>query len=133
MTVPTDAQLATLATALNGLAQILLSGDSDDPALRTAAAASADKLRAFVAQSSGAPGGFDLAQIGDALAVFADWLREPTPASEARARRAWSELQTVLGPLLGSHPDREDAARRAQYRREARAALDEIFPDKPKR
>ncbi|HEX7839871.1 MAG TPA: hypothetical protein VF469_20485, partial [Kofleriaceae bacterium] len=63
--------------------------------------------------------------------VFAEWLRAPTPDGEARAERAMAELSAQLGPLVGWDPAREDAARRAQYRREARAALDEIFPDKP--
>jgi hypothetical protein len=49
-----------------------------------------------------------------------------------------SELQAALGPLIGWDPAREDDARRAEYRREARAALDNLFPDglgtdKPKR
>jgi hypothetical protein len=42
-----------------------------------------------------------------------------------------AELQATLGPQIGWDPAREDAARRAQYRKEARAALDELFPDKP--
>jgi hypothetical protein len=133
MTEPVDPQLAALAALVARVAQILQGGD--DPAARSAAAASVEDLRAVVARtaSQGAVAGFDLAQIGAALVVFAEWLRAPTPDSEARAERAMSELQAVVGPLVGWNPDREDAARRAQYRREARAALDEIFPDKPKR
>jgi len=44
-----------------------------------------------------------------------------------------TDLAAAVGPLVGWDPAREDAAKRAQYRREARAALDEIFPDKPKK
>lgn len=134
MTEPVDPPLAPELAALTALvgrvAQILQGGD--DPASRTAAASSVDALRSVLAQTGqGKAPGIDLAQIGDALAVFAAWLRAPTPDGEARAERAMSELSAQLGPLVGWDPAREDAARRAQYRREARAALDEIFPDKP--
>jgi hypothetical protein len=131
MTEPVDAQIAALTALVGRVAQILQGGDA--PASRTAAAASVDALRSVLAQTApqGAALGIDLAQIGDALAVFAEWLRAPTPDGEARAERAMSELSARLGPMVGWDPAREDAARRVQYRREARAALDEIFPDKP--
>lgn len=127
MTSPADPQLAALAALIGRVAQALRAGE--DSAARAAAAASVDELRAMLAGigRDSAPG-FDLAQIGGALAVFADWLRAPTPDGEARAERAMSELQAALGPRIGRDPEREDAARRAQYRREARAALDELFP-----
>jgi len=133
MTAPADPQLAALAALVGRVAQIMKAGDA--PAVRSSAAASVDELRAVLARSAppGAAPGFDVAQVGDALAAFAAWLRAPTPDREARAERAMFDLQATLGPQLGWDPDREDAARRAQYRREARAALDEIFPDKPKR
>ena len=152
MTAPGVPPLTALAALLGRIAQIMQAGD--DPAARTAAAASVDELRALVgdtatggvgaspaggigasptggvgATSSGGPPGFDLAQITDALAVFAEWLRAPTRDSEARAEHAMSELQAALGPLIGWNPAREDAERRAQYRREASAALDNLFPD----
>jgi hypothetical protein len=128
MTPPAEPQLAALAQLIGRIAQIMRAGD--DPAARRDAAASVDELRTVLAQAApqGAAPGFDLVQVGDALAVFAAWLRAPTPDREADAEHAMSELQASLGPLIGWDPDREDAARRAQYRREARAALDEIFP-----
>lgn len=132
---PLGPQLAALTALVGRVAQLLRGGD--DPASRAAAATSVDELRAVMTQAGqhgAAPGsgsGIDLAQIGGALAVFADWLRAPTSDGEARAERAMSELQAQLGPLVGLDPAREDAERRARYRREARAALDEIFPDKP--
>lgn len=132
MTAPADPPpLAALAELVGRVAKILQAGD--DPAARTDAATSVDQLRAVVAQAGarGAPPGLDLAQIGDALAAFAAWLHAPTPDGEARAERAMSELQAALGPRVGWDPAREDAERRARYRREARAALDEIFADKP--
>src|SRR5262249_36589596 len=99
-------------------------------AARTAAAASVEELRALLGDAAtGSATGFDLAQIADALAVFAEWLRAPTRDREARAERAMSELQAALRPLIGWGPAREDAEQRAHYRREARAALDNLFPD----
>ncbi|HEY0482060.1 MAG TPA: hypothetical protein VGD37_31290 [Kofleriaceae bacterium] len=136
MTQPVDPQLAPQLAALVALvgrvAQIMQAGD--DPAARTAAAASVDELRAVLASAGpqGATPGIDLAQVGDALVAFAAWLRAPTPDGEARAERAMAELQAALGPLVGWDPAREDAERRARYRSEARAALDEIFPSTPR-
>jgi hypothetical protein len=133
VTGPADPQLGALAALIGRVAQLLAGGD--DPAARRAAAVNVEELRAAVAQAGqgGPVAGFDLAQIGAALAVFAEWLRTPSRDTEVRAERAMSELQTALGPLVGWDPAREDAARREQYRREARAALDEIFPDKPEK
>jgi hypothetical protein len=131
MTEPVDPRVAVLTAVVRRVAQILQAGD--DPAARTEAAGSVEELRAVLAVAGrpGAAAGFDLARIGDALSVFAEWLRAPTPEGEARAERAMAELQATLGPQIGWDPAREDAARRAQYRKEARAALDELFPDKP--
>ena len=141
MTAPGVPPLTALAALIGRIAQIMQTGQAvDDPTARTTAAASVDDLRALVAETAtGATPGFDLAQIADALTAFAEWLRAPTRDSEARAERAMSALQAALGPLVGWDPAREDAERRAQYRREARAALDNLFPDglgtpdKPKR
>jgi hypothetical protein len=132
VTQPGDPELGALTALVGRIAQSMQAGD--DPAARTAASASVEELRAVVARTGqGGVAGFDLAQIGDALTAFAEWLRAPGRDSETRAERAMSELQAALGPLGGWDPAREDAARRAQYRKEARAALDEIFPDKPRR
>jgi hypothetical protein len=133
-------QARALAELVARVAQTLSAGGGggDDAAARTQAAAEVEQLQAIVADTErqrvpGSPAGlgFDLAQLGDALRVFTAWLRAPSAANEAEARRAMAELQATLGPLVGWDPEREDAARRAQYRQEARAALDEIFRDKP--
>ena len=50
---------------------------------------------------------------------------------DATARTQAAADVDRLQALVGWDPAREDAAKRAQYRREARAALDEIFADKP--
>lgn len=126
MTAPGMPPLTALAELVVRIARIMQAGD--DPAARTAAAASVEELRALIRATDAAPG-FDLAQIGEALAIFAEWLRAPTADRELRAAHAMAELQTALGPLVGWDPVREDAERRAQYRREARAALDNLFPD----
>lgn len=128
MTAPGAPPLTALAALVGRIAELMRAGD--DPAARADAATSVEELRAIVGDTApAAAAGFDLAQIGEALAAFAQWLRAPTPDSEARAERAIAELQSALGPLVGWNPAREDAERRAQYRREARAALDNLFPD----
>jgi hypothetical protein len=108
----------------------------DDAAARARVAADVDALRATIAQAAPARAplpGLDLAQLGEALRVFGEFLRAPTPASEVRAERAMQDLQLAIGPLVGWDPDREDREKREQYRREARAQLDEIFGDKSKK
>jgi hypothetical protein len=132
MTEPADPGFAALVALVGRIAQILEAGD--DPAARSSAAATVEELRTLAAQrGSGGAHGVDLAQLGEALAAFAEWLRAPTPEREARAERAMSDLQAVLGRGLGWDPARVDAERRVEYRRQARAALDEIFPEKPRR
>jgi hypothetical protein len=127
-------QGAPLPELIARIMRMLQAGD--DPAARAEAAREVDELRAAVAQAApqrapGALPGVDLALVADALRVFGDWLRAPTPASEAAAEQAIEDLQLRIGPLVGWDPGREDRARREQYRREARAALDEIFDKKP--
>jgi len=130
-----------LAELVARVAQTLHAGGAggpggDDAAARTQVAADVEQLQAIVAgtsTTSTSPAGFDLAQVDGALQVFAAWLHTPTRANEVTAERAMAELQATLGPLVGWDPAREDAARRAGYRHEARAALDEIFRDKPEK
>jgi len=122
-----------LADLIARIARTLQAGD--DAAARTKAAREVDELRAAVAgaapeRAPGALPGLDLARLADALRVLGEWLRAPTPANEVQAERAMADLQLELGPRLGWDPDREDCARREQYRREARAALDDIFDKK---
>jgi hypothetical protein len=136
MTGPAD-PVRALAELVARVAQTLHAG-GDDAAARTQVAADVAQLQAIVASTSTStrstsPAGFDLAQVAGALQVFAAWLHTPTRANEATAERAMAELQATLGPLIGWDPAREDAARRAGYRQQARAALDEIFPDKPEK
>jgi len=137
MTGDAEPSLRALAELIARIAGALHAG-GDDATARTQAAADVDRLQALVGETEqrrtpGGPAGFDLAQISAALGVFTEWLRTPTPANEARAERAMTDLAAAVGPLVGWDPAREDAAKRAQYRREARAALDEIFADKPKK
>jgi len=134
MTGPAD-PVRALAELVARVAQTLHAG-GDDAAARTQVAADVEQLQAIVAgtgTTSTSPAGFDLAQVAGALQVFAAWLHTPTRANEATAERAMAELQATLGPLVGWDPAREDAARRAGYRQQARAALDEIFRDKPEK
>jgi hypothetical protein len=138
MTEPVDPPVRALAELVTRIAATLHGGGAgaDDAGARAQVAADVEQLRAIVDEAGAprAPGslaGVDLAQVAGALGVFAAWLCAPTPANEAQAERAMAELAAAMGPLVGWDPAREDAARRAQYRQEARAALDEIFRDKP--
>ena len=136
MTDAAEPSMRALGELIARITEALGAG-GDDAAARTQVAADVDRLQAIVTEGErrtpGSPAGFDLAQVSAALRVFAEWLRTPTSANEAQAERAMSELAATVGPLVGWDPAREDAARRAQYRREARAALDEIFADKPEK
>ena len=137
MTDPIEPSVRALGELIARVAETLGAG-GDDAAARTRAATDVERLQAIVAETGerrtqGSPAGGGLAQVSGALRVFAEWLRTPTSANEAQAERAMSELAATVGPLVGWDPAREDAARRAQYRREARAALDEIFADKPEK
>ena len=130
---PADPAIRALGELIARVAEALRAG-GDDAAVRTQAAVEVERLRAIVGEAGAqrVPG-FDLAAIARALRVFAAWLAAPTPENEAAAERAMSDLAATVGPLVGWDPAREDAARRAQYRREARAALDEIFGGKPEK
>lgn len=126
--------LPSLAELIARIARTLQAGD--DAAARAEAARELDELRAAIAGAEaqrvrGALPGLDLGRLAEALRLLGAWLAAPTPESEAQAERAMADLQLELGPRLGWDPGREDAARREQYRREARAALDEIFDKKP--
>jgi hypothetical protein len=110
--------------------------DGDDAAARTQAAADVDQLRELAAAADrmrppGTPAVLDGALLTTALAEFAEWLRAPTPASEARAQQAIAELQAVFGPLVGAATASAEDAQREQYRRDARAAIDDYFRANP--
>jgi hypothetical protein len=134
MTDSADASLRALADLVARVTQTLRAGDT--PAARTAAAATVEQLRelAGVAERQrppGTPAVFDAARLTTALAAFADWLRAPTPASEARAQQAMAELQAVFGPLVGAATAGAEEAQREQYRQDARAAIDDYFRANP--
>lgn len=155
MTAPVEPARA-LGERIARIAQALDGGD--DAATRTQVAAELEQLRQVLARTelprpvgpagpAGAvgpagpaggddrstPTGIDLAQLADAVRLLAGWLREPTSANEAQAQRAISELQASVGPLIGWDPAREDAARRQQYRQEARSALDDYLRDRSRK
>jgi hypothetical protein len=134
MTEPADPSLRTLAELVARVTQTLRAGD--DPAAREQAAADVDQLREVASaadrqRAPGVPAAFDVTRLTAALAVFADWLRAPTPAREAQAQQAMADLQLLFGPLLAPAAARDDAAQRDQYRQDARAAIDDYFRDNP--
>jgi hypothetical protein len=130
MTDALDPALRGVAELVVRVARTLQAGD--DASGRAQAAAEVAQLQAVIAQTAqpSIPG-FDLVQIGEALRLLAEWLRAPTSASEANAERAFAELRATMGPLVGWEPPGEDAARGAQYRQQARTAIDDYFRDHP--
>ena len=129
--------LGALAELLGKVTETLRGGDT--PEARTDAAAQVDQLRELVAGAgraipAGAPAGFDLARLGEALRAIAEALRTGGDR-EADVARALDELQAATGlPLRPAHPGRDDAAEREHYRKQASAAMDEYFrahPHKP--
>jgi hypothetical protein len=134
MTDSTDASLRALADLVARVTQSLRAGDS--PSARTEAAAAVEQLRELAGAAErqrppGTPAVFDAARLTTALAVFADWLRAPTPESEARAQQAIADLQAVFGPLVGAATASAEEAQRDRYRQDARAAIDDYFRDNP--
>ena len=133
MTEPADASLRALAELVARVTETLRTGDN--PAAREQAAADVEQLRELAAAADrqrppGAPVVFDLTRLTTALAVFVEWLRAPSPTSEARAQQAIAEIQAIFGPL-GASTVRDDAAQRDEYRQNARAAIDDYFRDNP--
>src|SRR5262249_18389518 len=106
MTDPIEPSVRALAELIARVAELLHAG-GDDAAARAQAAADVEQMQAVVAQVQGTPGnlaGGGIAQIAGALRVFAEWLRTPTSANEAKAERAMSELMVTVGPLVGWDP-----------------------------
>ena len=136
MTDPADdPSLRPLAELMARVTQTLRAGDN--PSARVQAAADVDQLRELAAaaadrhRAAGAPALFDAARVTAALGTFAEWLRAPTAANEASAQHAIVELQRLFGPLVAAAAAPDDAARREQYRQNARTAIDDYFRDNP--
>lgn len=133
MPEPADTSLRALADLVARVTQTLQAGDNS--AARSQAAADLEQLREVAAaadrqRAPGTPAVFDLTRLTTALALFAEWLRAPSPTTETRAQQAIAELHAIFDPL-GAGTARDEAAQSDQYRQNARAAIDDYFRDNP--
>lgn len=74
--------------------------------------------------------GVSLEKIAEGMRLFADWLQNPNPQSEAQVKALIEQLQVTMGPMVGYDPAREEEERRAQIKADVRKSLDEIFNKK---
>jgi len=71
--------------------------------------------------------GVDLAHMAEGLRVFAEWLSTPAGDVTAHVALLRARLAETLGPPTAGDPARSDAERRADFEREIKAAVDDIF------
>lgn len=71
--------------------------------------------------------GVDLAHMAEGLRVFAEWLSTPADDSAAHVAELCTRLAGTLGPPTAGDPARSEAERRADFEREIKAAVDQIF------
>lgn len=71
--------------------------------------------------------GVDLAHMAEGLHVFAEWLSTPAADSTAHVAELRARLAETLGPPTAGDPARSEAERRADFEREIKAAVDQIF------
>lgn len=73
----------------------------------------------------------DLARVAEGLHLLADWMSNPTPEGEAKAKAMMEHLERTVGPSIGYDPEREERERKQQIQADVKKSLDEIF--KPKK
>lgn len=71
--------------------------------------------------------GVDLAHMAEGLHVFGEWLSTPAGDPAAHVAALLTRLAEALGPPTAGDPARSEDARRADFEREIRGAIDEIF------
>jgi hypothetical protein len=69
----------------------------------------------------------DLAHMAEGQQAFALWLSTPAPDAAAHVAALRARLAEVLGPPTAGDPARSEDERRADFEREIRVAVDEIF------
>ncbi|TMQ05184.1 MAG: hypothetical protein E6J90_49730 [Deltaproteobacteria bacterium] len=69
----------------------------------------------------------DLAHMAEGLRVFGAWLSTPAGDVAAHVATFRAELARVLGPPALGDPGRSEAERRADFERDIRVAVDQIF------
>jgi uncharacterized coiled-coil protein SlyX len=69
----------------------------------------------------------DLARMAEGLRVFAGWLSTPASDSAAHVAELRARLAETLGPPTTGDPARSEAERRADFEREIKLEVDQIF------
>jgi len=71
--------------------------------------------------------GVDLAHMAEGLRVFAEWLSTPADDPELHVLELRARFAEVLGPPTAPDPGRSEAERRADFERDIKVAVDQIF------
>jgi uncharacterized membrane protein YgcG len=69
----------------------------------------------------------DLVHMAEGLRVLGEWLSTPAPDAAAHVAVLKARLAETLGPPTTGDPGRSEAERRADFEREIKVAVDEIF------
>jgi hypothetical protein len=69
----------------------------------------------------------DLAHMAEGLRVFGEWLSTPADDGAAHVAVLRAQLAETLGPPTAGDPARSEDERRADFEREIKVAVDEIF------
>lgn len=122
--------------------------DEFDHEAKQGVAAEVDKLLATVSASHTLAGdaiakhrskisdafrGVELEKMAEGLQLLAAWLRDPTNERAADAQTLIAQLQEAMGTMVGYDPERDEAARRAEIKKDVQASLDNIFRGTPKK
>ena len=69
----------------------------------------------------------NLTHMAEGLGAFAEWLSTPADDATAHVAELRVVLSEVLGPPTTGDPARSQAERRADFEREIRVAIDQVF------
>ena len=72
----------------------------------------------------------ELQQLAAGMQQLMEWMVNPTPETEAKAKVLLAQLEKSAGPAWGLDPEAADAARRERIDREVRESLDKAFRGK---
>jgi hypothetical protein len=99
-------------------------------ALRQTGAAATEALQRHGATLRSALHNLDLAGITETFKKFAEYLADPTPENQAKAKELVARIEAATGKQMGpaeAERARQDEERRAAIKRDVQASLDEIF------
>ncbi len=91
----------------------------------TAAGKSLEQHRTPIAQAFK---GADMDKLAEGMRLLADWMQNPSEATEARAKTLLNDLQTTMGPKVGYDPELEEKRRQEAIKADVAKSLSEIMP-----